>query len=54
METFCVSCKKILETLNLSVGKTKQNKLMLLSNCTICGKNKSTFIENKELTNSND
>ena len=27
---------------------------MLLSNCTICGKNKSTFIKNKELTNSND
>ena len=27
---------------------------MLLSNCTICGKNKLTFIKNKELTNSND
>ena len=29
--------------------KTKQNRLMLLSNCTICGKKKSTFIKNKEL-----
>ena len=29
--------------------KTKQNRLMLLSNCAVCGKKKSTFIKNKEL-----
>ena len=27
---------------------------MLLSNCAICGKKKSTFIKNKELNNFND
>ena len=53
METYCVSCKKYTENKNSSVRKTKQNRLiMLLSNCTICGMKKSTFIKNKELHNS--
>ena len=53
METYCVSCKKYTENKNSSARKTKQNRLiMLLSNCTICGMKKSTFIKNKELHNS--
>ena len=31
-----------------------QNKLMILSNCAVCGKKKSTFIKNQELNISND
>ena len=46
METYCVSCKKNTENRNSSVRNTKQNRLMLLSNCAICGKKKSTFIKN--------
>ena len=38
---------------NSSVRKTKQNRLMLLSNCTVCGMKKSTFIKNKEIRNFN-
>ena len=41
METYCVSCKKYTANENSSVRKTKQNRLMLLSNCNICGKKKS-------------
>ena len=37
--------------LNSSVRKTKQNRLMLLSICAVCGKKKSTFVKNKELSN---
>ena len=44
METYCVSCKKYTANENSSVRKTKQNRLMLLSNCTVCSKKKSTFI----------
>ena len=44
MKMHCVSCKKYTENENLSVRKAKQNRLMLLSNCAICGKKKSTFI----------
>ena len=49
METYCVSCKKYTSNKNSSVRKTKQNRLMVLSNCAICGKRKSTSIKNQEL-----
>ena len=51
METYCISCKKYIENENSSVRKTKQNKLMLLIICAVCGKKKSTFIKNKEIHN---
>ena len=47
METYA-SCKKNTANKNLSIRKTKQNRLMLLSNCSACGK-KKMFIKNKEL-----
>ena len=50
METYCVSCKKYTKNKNATVTKTKQNRLMLLSNCAICGKKNSMFIKNKEPT----
>ena len=48
METYCVSSKKYTANENSSVRKTKQYRLMLLLNCVICGKRKSTFIKNKK------
>ena len=51
METYCVSCRRYTENKNSNVRKTKQNRLMLLSNCTVCGKKKSSFIKNTELHN---
>ena len=53
MKAYGVSCKKYTANENSSVRKTKQNKLMLLSNCAICGNKKCTFIKNKELHNFN-
>ena len=53
METFWFSCKKNTGYENSSVRKTKQNRFMLLPNCYICGKKKSTFIKNQELRNFN-
>ena len=47
METYCVSYKKYTANENSSVKKTKQNRLMLLSNCAVSTKKRSTFIENK-------
>ena len=54
MEKYCVSCKNYTANENSNVRKTKQNKLLLFSNCAICGKKKMTFIKNKELNNFND
>ena len=31
--------------------QVSENRLLLFSNCAICGKKKSTFIKNKELNN---
>ena len=47
METCCVSSANE----NSSIRKIKQNTLMLLSNCAVCGKKKLTFIKNEELSN---
>ena len=38
METYFVSCKKNTANKNSSVRRIKQNMLILLSNCTVCGK----------------
>ena len=51
MEIYCLSCKKNTANENSSVTKTRQDRLMLLSHCAICGKKKSTFIRNQELNN---
>ena len=51
METYCVSCEKYTANKNSSIKKAKRNWLMLLSNCAVCGKKKSTSIKNKELSN---
>ena len=51
METYCVSCKKYTANTNPNIRKTEQNRLILLSNCAIFGKKKSTFIKNKKLHN---
>ena len=40
--------RKILQTI---VKKTTQIRIKLLSNCGICGKNKSTFIKNQVFSN---
>ena len=41
METYCASCKNK----NSSVRKTKQNRIVLVLNCTVCGKKKSRFFK---------
>ena len=48
METYCVSCKKNTANTNSGIRRTKQNRLILVSNCAVCGKKKSKFIQNQE------
>ena len=49
METYCGSCKKNIANENSNGRKTKQNGLMFLWHCAVCGKKKSKFIKNQEL-----
>ena len=46
METYYISCEKYIAKKNWINRKAKQNSLMLLSSCVVCGKNKLTFIKN--------
>ena len=50
-ETYCLSCKKHTWNTNSNVRKTKQNRLMVLSNDSVCGKKKTTFIKYIEFHN---
>lgn len=47
---YYVSCKKNTGDKNSRVRKTKQIRLMLVSNCFICAKKKLRFIKNQELS----
>ena len=44
MNTYCLSCKKDTRNINPKVIKTKNNRKMMLSRCSICSNKKSTFI----------
>ena len=50
MKTYCVSCKKYTANENSNVRRTKQNRLMLLSNCAICGKKNQLLLKTKSST----
>ena len=40
--------RKDAENINPKVSKTSNNRIMVLSNCIICGRKKSRFIKNQE------
>ena len=42
--TYCISCKKMTGNKNSKVFKTKNERLQLKSNCSVCGKRKSQFV----------
>ena len=41
--TYCLSCKKNTGNINPKVVKTKNNRKIMLSRCSICNNKKSTF-----------
>ena len=47
-EKYCFTFKKNAVKQSSSVRRTKQNRLMFLSNCAVRGKKKSRFIKNQE------
>ena len=44
MNTYCLSCKKDTKNFDSKVIKTKYNKKMMLSRCSICNNKNSTFL----------
>ena len=47
-ETYCLVCKKYTENTNPKIVRNRQNKLMIQSNCAICGSKKSRFIKEQK------
>ena len=48
MLSYCLSCRKNTENREPKVVETKNNRLMILSNCAICDNKKSRFIKEQE------
>ena len=44
MSTYCLSCKKDTKNIDSKVIKTKNNRKMMLSRCSICNNKKFTFV----------
>ena len=47
MNTYCLLCKKDTKNIDSKVIKTKNNRKMMLSRCSICSNKKSTFLSEK-------
>ena len=48
MLSYCLKCKKNIESINPKVSKTINGKAMILSTCAICDTKKSKFIKEQE------
>ena len=48
MLSYCLKCKKNIESINPKVSKTTNSKTMILSKCTICSSKKSKFIKEQQ------
>ena len=44
MNIYCLSCKRDTRNIDPKVIKTKNNRKMMLSRCSICNNKKSTFV----------
>ena len=47
-ETYCLVCEKYTENTNPKIVRNSQNRLMIQSNCSICGSKKSRFIKEQK------
>ena len=47
-ETYCLVCRKCTKNINPKIVRNRQNRLMIQSNCGICGSEKSRFIKEQQ------
>ena len=48
MKTYCLKCRKDTENLNSNIFKTKNNRLIMQSQCPVCRIKKSRFVKEQE------
>ena len=49
MKTYCVKCRKDTENIDPKMVRTKNNRLVMLSKCSVCGIKKSKFVKEQEV-----
>ena len=48
MKTYCVKCRKDTENIDPKIVRTKNNRLVMQSKCSVCGIQKSRFIKEQK------
>ena len=48
MKTYCLVCRKSTDNVNSEMIRTKNGRLQLNSQCSICGNKKSRFVKKQE------
>ena len=48
MKTYCVKCRKDTENIDPKTVRTKNNRLVMQSKCSVCGIKKSRFVKEQE------
>ena len=48
MNTYCVKCRKDTENIDPKTVRTKNNRLVMQSKCSVCGIKKSRFIKEQQ------
>ena len=48
MKTYCIKCRKDTENIDPKIVRTKNNRLVTQSKCSVCGIKKSRFVKEQE------
>ena len=48
MNTYCLKCKTNTDNIDPKMVKTKNNKLVMQSKCSVCGTKKSRFVKEQD------
>ena len=48
MKTYCMKCRKDIENIDPKILRTKNNRLIVHSKCSVCGIKKSRFVKEQE------
>ena len=48
MKTYCLKCKTNTDNIDLKIFRTKNNRLLIQSKCSVCGTEKSRFVKEQD------
>ena len=48
MKTYCLKCKTNTDNIDPKMFKTKNNRLLMQSKCSVCGTKKSRFVKEQD------